>query len=203
MKVCRICLCVCTIFSLFLSYTNLKSTGDIHVDYANSHDKFKDIPDICNLLNNLIGKYKNSRTSRPPKFYPQSPSEYKPSAFSENSECFRIFSCAVNILKIIKQDVESLKAALLYSSAAGFNSLIIILLKHGACPNIKNISGKTPLHLAVAGQHVETTAILLAAGAIPSFDTYTLALKLKNKNLSQLFTKYLCNLDDSDDIGAF
>ena len=201
MKVCRICLCICTIFSLFFSCKNLNSTSDTQTSKEDQEYLRTILPDTCKLLNTLIWKCKFTRfTEKPAQALPEDPLTYKPSCFSENTNYFLMFSHTVNIINNIKQSNYLLNSALLYSSAAGFDCLVENLLQNGANINIQSTSSKTPLHLAVIGQHIKTTAILLAAGANPSNDIYALALQLNNKDLSKLFTEYLYNLDN---VGAF
>lgn len=55
--------------------------------------------------------------------------------------------------------------ALHFAVLGGMQTMVQLLLRHGADPNTKNTAGETPLHLAVARKNSYIVALLLADGA--------------------------------------
>ena len=54
----------------------------------------------------------------------------------------------------------------------GNEELLKTMLTHKADPNIQDIHGNTPLHLAMRRKNLDYGAILLAAGANPNIENY-------------------------------
>ena len=76
------------------------------------------------------------------------------------------------LLRIIKQvdDVEPEKRCtpLFIAATKGYTAIVLLLLQHGANPNIKNIDGLTSLHNAVYERHIDVVKLLLKYGANPA-----------------------------------
>ena len=59
---------------------------------------------------------------------------------------------------------------ILYATSKGNEQIVKILLDHGADPGPRNRRGRTPLHLAVEGDHTKVAAILMDVGIDPDVE---------------------------------
>jgi ankyrin repeat protein len=53
------------------------------------------------------------------------------------------------------------------ASLYGDYECVLELLGRGACPNVRDFAGRTPLHMAAMGGHVSVMVLLLDHGAYP------------------------------------
>ena len=69
---------------------------------------------------------------------------------------------------VTAKDAQFGGTALHFAAAEGQDAVVVLLLKHGADPNLRNNEEQTPLHLAAANGQQSVLALLLAAGAQPN-----------------------------------